>query len=260
MKPLLKEICKLEALVAPATETAFCRQLLKRLESGRRRDRGDARARRTAANRRLSPPISGQTANDRGNPASGAGSKCLGPSRNSRGSARRALLGTVRKAGKSAARRHSLHKRDRSLENPEPPTTAGRNRRPDFRAIPPKTKLGPFAGANAIQTMTSLPADVQLAYEVAKYYADPLGFVRMAFPWGKKGTPLEDQEGPDVNQTQFLMDVAAQVRAVRFNGRDPVMPILMCVSSGHGTGKSVMGAWLAIWILSTRPHSIRSEE
>src|ERR1039457_598291 len=101
-----------------------------------------------------------------------------------------------------------------------------------------------------------MTSDLQLANEIAKYYADPLGFLLLAYPWGEKGTPLEDQEGPDVNQTQFLMDVAAQVRAVRFNGRDPVMPILMCVSSGHGTGKSVMGAWLAIWILSTRPHSI----
>src|SRR5688572_33366024 len=34
------------------------------------------------------------------------------------------------------------------------------------------------------------------------------------------------------------------------------MPILMCESSGHGTGKSVLGAWLANWILSTRPRSI----
>ena len=34
------------------------------------------------------------------------------------------------------------------------------------------------------------------------------------------------------------------------------MPILMSISSGHGTGKSVLGAWIANWIMSTRPHSI----
>ena len=34
------------------------------------------------------------------------------------------------------------------------------------------------------------------------------------------------------------------------------MPILMTMTSGHGTGKSVMGAWIADWILSTRPDSI----
>ena len=34
------------------------------------------------------------------------------------------------------------------------------------------------------------------------------------------------------------------------------MPILMSVSSGHGNGKAVLGAWIANWIMSTRPHSI----
>src|SRR5450631_3266735 len=104
--------------------------------------------------------------------------------------------------------------------------------------------------------MTSITSNSQLAYEMAKYYADPLGFVLMAYPWGEKGTPLENEEGPDANQKQFLIDLGAEVKARRFGGIDPVMPILMCVSSGHGTGKSVSGAWLANWILSTRPHSI----
>ena len=34
------------------------------------------------------------------------------------------------------------------------------------------------------------------------------------------------------------------------------MPVRMAEASGHGTGKTVLGAWLACWILSTRPHSI----
>jgi hypothetical protein len=34
------------------------------------------------------------------------------------------------------------------------------------------------------------------------------------------------------------------------------MPVLMAISSGHGTGKTVLGAWIAGWILSTRPYSI----
>ena len=104
--------------------------------------------------------------------------------------------------------------------------------------------------------MTSSTADIELAQEVAKYYADPLGFVLFAYPWREKGTPLENEEGPDANQRQFLIDLGKEVKARRFRGSDPVMPILMCVSSGHGTGKSVLGAWIANWILSTRPHSI----
>jgi len=34
------------------------------------------------------------------------------------------------------------------------------------------------------------------------------------------------------------------------------MPILMSMTSGHGTGKSAMGGWIAAWMLSTRPDSI----
>src|ERR1039458_7525834 len=101
-----------------------------------------------------------------------------------------------------------------------------------------------------------MTSDLQLANEIAKYYADPLGFVLMAYAWGEKGSPLENEEGPDANQEQFLIDLGAAVEARGFCGGDPVMPILMCESSGHGTGKSVLGAWIANWILSTRPHSI----
>ena len=98
-------------------------------------------------------------------------------------------------------------------------------------------------------------AQLELADEVAKYYADPLGFVRFAYPWGEPG-PLESELGPDDNQVEFLQALGAEVRARKFNGTDPVLPILLNETSGHGTGKSVMGAWLANWIMSTRPNSI----
>lgn len=89
-----------------------------------------------------------------------------------------------------------------------------------------------------------------------RFYDDPLGFVRFAYSWGEPDTELRDEPGPDANQIQFLTDLGTEVRKRRFNGRDPVMPILMAASSGHGTGKSVLGAWITNWILSTRPHSI----
>lgn len=96
----------------------------------------------------------------------------------------------------------------------------------------------------------------QLAEAVAEYYADPLGFVLFAYPWGEVGGPLEHEDGPDENQREFLKALGTEVRARRFDGHTPVMPVRMAESSGHGTGKSAMGAWLANWILSTRPHSI----
>ena len=104
--------------------------------------------------------------------------------------------------------------------------------------------------------MTAAPLDVDLAEEISQYYDDPLGFVMMAYPWREPGTELELEDGPDANQEQFLRDLGREVRKRKFNGRDPVAPVLMAASSGHGTGKSVMGAWIADWILSTRPGSI----
>jgi len=104
-------------------------------------------------------------------------------------------------------------------------------------------------------TLTQTP-DELLTKELAYYYADPLGFVMMAYPWKQPGTELEYEKGPDENQKRFLIDLGEQVAARAFNGTDPVMPIQMTETSGHGTGKSAMGAWIADWILSTRPDSI----
>jgi hypothetical protein len=99
-------------------------------------------------------------------------------------------------------------------------------------------------------------ADDHLEKAMEEYYADPLGFVRAAYPWGEPGTELEHELGPDLLQEQFLTDLGKQVADRGFDGRDPVMPIRMTETSGHGTGKSVQGAWIADWILSTRPDSI----
>jgi hypothetical protein len=97
--------------------------------------------------------------------------------------------------------------------------------------------------------------DVMLADEVSKFYADPLGFVMFAYPWGEPG-PLEKESGPDDNQKEFLNSLGEEVRARRFDGSNPVMPIQMSETSGHGTGKSALGAWITSWVISTRPYSI----
>jgi hypothetical protein len=103
-------------------------------------------------------------------------------------------------------------------------------------------------------TFTVSPAQLELAKEVTACYADPLRFVRVMYPWRQPGA-LVDEEGPDDNQVEFLTSLGAEVKRRKFNGSTPVMPILMAETSGHGTGKSAMGAWLVNWILSTRPHS-----
>lgn len=103
--------------------------------------------------------------------------------------------------------------------------------------------------------MLSLDTELELADAVKQYYADPLGFVKFAYPWGEPGTPLELEMGPDDNQIEFLESLGKEVLARGFDGSSPVMPIQMAETSGHGTGKSAMGAWITNWIMSTRPYS-----
>lgn len=100
------------------------------------------------------------------------------------------------------------------------------------------------------------PGEDALQSFIASTYHDPLAFVLGAYPWGKPGTPLEHELGPDENQREFLTSLGEEVTARAFDGHTPTMPILMAETSGHGTGKSAMGAWIADWILSTRPDSI----
>lgn len=97
--------------------------------------------------------------------------------------------------------------------------------------------------------------DIRLADEVGRFYADPLGFVYFAFPWGEPGTSLQGFSGPDQWQIDVLTDIGNGVAERGFNGIDPVDPIQVAVSSGHGIGKSAMSAWLILWIMSTRPNS-----
>jgi hypothetical protein len=96
--------------------------------------------------------------------------------------------------------------------------------------------------------------DIELATEVAKYYADPEGFVLAMYPWGEPG-PLKEYAGPDKWQRAFLKGIGEEVKRNGFDGLKPVAPLRRAVSSGHGIGKSTMAAWLVDWIMSTRPYA-----
>lgn len=98
-------------------------------------------------------------------------------------------------------------------------------------------------------------ADEQLADQVAEFYADPLGFVLFAYPWGEPGTTLEKYtDGPDKWQREFLLAWGDEIKRNAFDGEHPVMPIRRAVSSGHGPGKTTMVAWIVDFVMSTRPH------
>lgn len=95
--------------------------------------------------------------------------------------------------------------------------------------------------------------ELALADEMARFYADPLGWVRFSFDWGTGD--LAGFDGPDRWQEDFLNAVGAAVDLRGFDGVNPVMPLLMSTASGHGIGKSALVAWLVLWILSTRPYA-----
>jgi hypothetical protein len=93
--------------------------------------------------------------------------------------------------------------------------------------------------------------DLELADQIAAFYADPLGFVLFAFPWGEPG-PLERFSGPRPRQERFLIDLGDEIKARKFDGVTPVLPIRMAISSGHGEGKSALIGMLASFLMATR--------
>ena len=91
-------------------------------------------------------------------------------------------------------------------------------------------------------------AAFNLVDAVQQYRDDPLGFVLFIFPWGEQGGPLEEHDGPDVWQAEFLEDLGREVRA---RGADASLgSVLMATASGHGVGKTTLLVWIIIWFMS----------
>ena len=79
-------------------------------------------------------------------------------------------------------------------------------------------------------------------------------FVMFAFPWGKRGTPLEHFREPRSWQRDELQKITAHIRAnkrLMFEKKDPLV-YKSATTSGRGTGKSALTSWLNLWMLSTR--------
>jgi len=110
-----------------------------------------------------------------------------------------------------------------------------------------------------------LTADEMLADDMGRFFADPLGFVLYAYPWGQVpalsvvklphpwNLAYASEFGPDAWACQILEDIGAKVRANNFDGVHAVDAIREAIASGHGIGKSALVAWLVDWIMSTRP-------
>lgn len=95
-------------------------------------------------------------------------------------------------------------------------------------------------------------ADAELEEFVGQFYADPLGYVRVAFPWGEPGSVLERYPGPRDWQCEVLAWLGDEIRQRRFDGINPVAPIRAAVSSGHGAGKGALTGMIVNFLMSTR--------
>lgn len=86
---------------------------------------------------------------------------------------------------------------------------------------------------------------------IAKYRHDPLGFVNFAFPWGEKGTVLENWGGPQLWQANVL----ARIGAVMQNPDRGKRKVRIAVASGKGIGKSALIAQVFWWGISSAPYT-----
>lgn len=81
---------------------------------------------------------------------------------------------------------------------------------------------------------------------------NPLLYVMYAFPWGKKGTPLERFKGPRLWQREELQNIAAHIKENKARiarGEDPLV-YKFAMASGRGPGKSAFVSWISLWFMS----------
>lgn len=104
--------------------------------------------------------------------------------------------------------------------------------------------------------MSAQPNDneAQLVRAILNFTNDPHGFTLFVFPWGKKGGPLEDEDGPDVWQTKVLQLLGVALRREGIFRKLIMSAIRLAVASGHGIGKTALVAWIILWFISTRPN------
>ena len=92
----------------------------------------------------------------------------------------------------------------------------------------------------------------QLITDLLQYKYDPLGYVMYGFPWGVKGTPLANLDGPRTWQKDefkrigdhLMLDLEKQRIGL------PPSPIYLSISSGRGIGKSAWLSMLDMWAMS----------
>ncbi|HEX9438766.1 MAG TPA: terminase, partial [Roseiflexaceae bacterium] len=97
-------------------------------------------------------------------------------------------------------------------------------------------------------TVIEFPSAPRLSETIGRYRFDPLGFVMFAFPWGRPGTSLANESGPEPWQCEVLEKLG---RGLKQRDTTSDEAVRLAVASGHGIGKSALVAWIILWALST---------
>ncbi len=92
--------------------------------------------------------------------------------------------------------------------------------------------------------MASLPS-TDIAETIGSFALDPLRHAMFVFPWGERGSALEDVDGP----RQWQGDVMATIRNHLTKPETRFIPLKIAVASGHGIGKSALVGQLSKWAL-----------
>jgi hypothetical protein len=83
----------------------------------------------------------------------------------------------------------------------------------------------------------------QLEHTISGYRRDPFGVVRFTFPWGRAGSPLEGESGPEAWQRELLQQLDEGL-CPALSGAEgwPEEATRLAVASSHGIGKSALVA------------------
>lgn len=92
-----------------------------------------------------------------------------------------------------------------------------------------------------------LDAERHLIEDIAGFADDPLGYVLYVFPWGRRGTPLENRSIRRW-QREYLDEIGRKLRAGAVTAGEVIRK---AVASGHGIGKSALVAMLIKWAMDT---------
>ena len=97
-------------------------------------------------------------------------------------------------------------------------------------------------------TVIEFPTPPRLSEQLGRFHYDPLGFVMFAFPWGRPGTSLAGETGPEPWQREVLEKLG---RSLKERHQSPGEAVRLATASGHGIGKSALVAWVILWAMST---------